>query len=161
MLLVELSRSYFHTSVDIVVGEEQWLCLSSNISAAGFPRRISRHLANSNRRRKRNINDNVGKTCALLRGPCACFYRCSWHQKIVRLWVSSLTLEKDYRAKHCYFNSTIGSAYLDWTKRPKLEAISDPTARGVAEKYFGVGERVFDVLQASSVNSSYFSRSGK
>lgn len=44
---------------------------------------------------------------------------------------------------------------------PKIENISDPTTRGLAEKYLGIGERVFDVIQASAVNSQYFKRGEK
>lgn len=44
---------------------------------------------------------------------------------------------------------------------PRTENISDPTFRGVADQYFGVGERIFDILQASAVNSAYFKRGEK
>lgn len=43
--------------------------------------------------------------------------------------------------------------------RPDASAISDPTLRSVAEKFLGVGETVFDMIQATAVNSSYFKRS--
>ncbi|KAF4614102.1 hypothetical protein D9613_007698 [Agrocybe pediades] len=42
---------------------------------------------------------------------------------------------------------------------PDATAISDPTIRSVAEKFLGVGETVFDMVQATAVNSSYFKRS--
>jgi len=38
-------------------------------------------------------------------------------------------------------------------------AIPDPTVRSVAEKFLGVGETVFDMIQATAVNSSYFKKS--
>ncbi|KAG5734451.1 hypothetical protein E4T56_gene15711 [Termitomyces sp. T112] len=41
---------------------------------------------------------------------------------------------------------------------PDASAISDPTLRSVAEKFLGVGETIFDIVQASAVNSSYFKR---
>ncbi|KAF8150561.1 hypothetical protein B0H34DRAFT_665554 [Crassisporium funariophilum] len=41
---------------------------------------------------------------------------------------------------------------------PDASAISDPTVRSVAEKFLGVGETVFDMLQATAVNSSYFKK---
>jgi Fungal protein of unknown function (DUF1748) len=43
--------------------------------------------------------------------------------------------------------------------RPDASAIPDPTLRSVAEKFLGVGETVFDMIQATAVNSSYFKRS--
>ncbi|KIM39699.1 hypothetical protein M413DRAFT_74324 [Hebeloma cylindrosporum] len=42
---------------------------------------------------------------------------------------------------------------------PDASAISDPTIRSVAEKFLGVGETIFDMVQATAVNSSYFKRS--
>jgi hypothetical protein len=42
--------------------------------------------------------------------------------------------------------------------RPNASAISDPTVRSVAEKFLGVGETIFDMVQASAVNSSYFKK---
>jgi hypothetical protein len=44
------------------------------------------------------------------------------------------------------------------TIRPDTSAITDPTMRGVADKFLGVGETVFDMLQGTAVNSSYFKR---
>ncbi|TEB34460.1 DUF1748-domain-containing protein [Coprinellus micaceus] len=41
---------------------------------------------------------------------------------------------------------------------PDTSAITDPTMRGVADKFLGVGETVFDMLQGTAVNSSYFKR---
>ncbi|KAG8867471.1 hypothetical protein FRC20_005660 [Serendipita sp. 405] len=43
----------------------------------------------------------------------------------------------------------------------KTDGITDPTTRGIADKYLGVGERIFDVIQASAVNSHYFKRGEK
>ncbi|PPQ91010.1 hypothetical protein CVT25_013935 [Psilocybe cyanescens] len=42
---------------------------------------------------------------------------------------------------------------------PDASVIPDPTVRSVAEKFLGVGETVFDVIQATAVNSSYFKKS--
>jgi len=42
---------------------------------------------------------------------------------------------------------------------PDASAIPDPTVRSVAEKFLGVGETVFDMIQATAVNSSYFKKS--
>ncbi|KAF7331604.1 H/ACA ribonucleoprotein complex subunit 3 [Mycena kentingensis (nom. inval.)] len=44
---------------------------------------------------------------------------------------------------------------------PNAESISDPTFRGLAQRYFGVGETIFDMIQATAVNSAYFKRDGK
>jgi len=41
---------------------------------------------------------------------------------------------------------------------PDASAIADPTIRSVAEKFLGVGETVFDMIQATAVNSSYFKK---
>ncbi|EJD45998.1 DUF1748-domain-containing protein [Auricularia subglabra TFB-10046 SS5] len=45
--------------------------------------------------------------------------------------------------------------------RPSTDSIGDPTVRGIADKFLGVGETVFDMAQATAVNSSYFTRSTK
>lgn len=42
--------------------------------------------------------------------------------------------------------------------RLDTSSITDPTTRGVADKYFGFGETIFDVLQATAVNSNYFKK---
>ncbi|KDN52325.1 DUF1748-domain-containing protein [Tilletiaria anomala UBC 951] len=43
--------------------------------------------------------------------------------------------------------------------QPDLSQISDPTAKGIAEKYFGLGELVFDSSIAAARASRYFVRS--
>jgi hypothetical protein len=45
--------------------------------------------------------------------------------------------------------------------RPQTALISEPTIRSMVEKFMGVGETVFDVVQASAVNSSYWKRSSR
>lgn len=47
---------------------------------------------------------------------------------------------------------------LTVVSRPDLTSMSDSTFRGFAEKFLGVGESVFDMLQATAVNSSYFTK---
>ncbi|GJJ08294.1 hypothetical protein Clacol_002505 [Clathrus columnatus] len=37
--------------------------------------------------------------------------------------------------------------------------LTDPTLRSIADKYLGIGETIFDVVQATTVNSSYFKKS--
>lgn len=44
---------------------------------------------------------------------------------------------------------------------PDIPLLSDSTFRSVADRFLGVGETVFDVIQASAVNSSYFKRDGR
>jgi len=41
---------------------------------------------------------------------------------------------------------------------PDASGISDPILRSIAERYLNIGETVFDIAQASAVNSSYFKR---
>jgi len=41
---------------------------------------------------------------------------------------------------------------------PDASKISDPTTRSIAEKFLGVGETVFDMIQGTAVNSAYFKR---
>ncbi|PVF95909.1 DUF1748-domain-containing protein [Serendipita vermifera] len=41
---------------------------------------------------------------------------------------------------------------------PKTDSITDPTFRGLADKYLLVGESVFDILQTTAVSSQYFKR---
>ncbi|KAJ7637591.1 hypothetical protein DFH06DRAFT_647031 [Mycena polygramma] len=40
-------------------------------------------------------------------------------------------------------------------------SISDPTIRSIADRYLGVGESIFDMIQATAVNSAYFKRDPK
>lgn len=44
---------------------------------------------------------------------------------------------------------------------PNASGISDPTVRSVAQSFLGIGETVFDVIQASAVNSPYFKKDSK
>jgi hypothetical protein len=44
--------------------------------------------------------------------------------------------------------------------RVNVDAISDETTRGLALRYLGVGEWLFDAARATAVNSSYFARGG-
>ncbi|KAF8072099.1 hypothetical protein FPV67DRAFT_1411191 [Lyophyllum atratum] len=41
---------------------------------------------------------------------------------------------------------------------PNASAIPDPTLRSVTESFLGVGETIFDMIQATAVNSSYFKK---
>ncbi|KAI0697973.1 DUF1748-domain-containing protein [Cytidiella melzeri] len=41
---------------------------------------------------------------------------------------------------------------------PSTAAISDPTVRSVTDRYLGIGETIFDMIQATAVNSQYFKR---
>ncbi|KAG6873229.1 hypothetical protein C0995_001247 [Termitomyces sp. Mi166 len=67
------------------------------------------------------------------------------------------------RVVHYAFDAALLSTVVAGVRRtsgfsPDASAISDPTLRTVAEKFLGVGETIFDVVQASAVNSSYFKR---
>ncbi|KAI0955916.1 hypothetical protein AcV7_006455 [Taiwanofungus camphoratus] len=39
---------------------------------------------------------------------------------------------------------------------PETNIIPDPTLRLIAERYLGIGETIFDMVQGSAVNSEYF-----
>ncbi|KIM84385.1 hypothetical protein PILCRDRAFT_68457 [Piloderma croceum F 1598] len=41
---------------------------------------------------------------------------------------------------------------------PETSGISDPTIRSVADRFLGVGESIFDMMQATAVNSAYFKK---
>ncbi|KAG5646104.1 hypothetical protein DXG03_004343 [Asterophora parasitica] len=41
---------------------------------------------------------------------------------------------------------------------PDASAIPDPTIRSVTESFLGVGETIFDMIQATAVNSPYFKK---
>ncbi|GBE88297.1 Uncharacterized protein YIL156W-B [Sparassis crispa] len=41
---------------------------------------------------------------------------------------------------------------------PETAVITEPTLRSVAERYLGIGETVFDMIQGSAVTSKYFKR---
>jgi len=45
--------------------------------------------------------------------------------------------------------------------RVQTSALPDNTIRGIADQYLGVGETVFDMLQATAVNSKYFKRENR
>ncbi|KAF4596459.1 hypothetical protein EYR40_007843 [Pleurotus pulmonarius] len=62
------------------------------------------------------------------------------------------------------FDAVLVSTVLAGVRRtsgfaPDSNLISDTTMRSVAERFLGVGESVFDVVQATAVNSAYFRRS--
>jgi hypothetical protein len=44
---------------------------------------------------------------------------------------------------------------------PDAATISDPTIRSITERFLGVGESIFDMVQATAVNSSYFKRESR
>ncbi|KAF9223544.1 DUF1748-domain-containing protein [Gyrodon lividus] len=43
----------------------------------------------------------------------------------------------------------------------ETNVISDPTIRSVAERFLGVGETIFDMAQASAINSDYFRKDSR
>jgi len=67
------------------------------------------------------------------------------------------------RLTHYAVDAVLVSALLAGVRRSSgfqldTTPISDPTMRSVADKYFGIGETIFDFLQATAVNSSYWKR---
>jgi len=44
---------------------------------------------------------------------------------------------------------------------PEMTMIPNDTLRYYAERYFAIGETIFDVATATAVNSQYFSRGAK
>ncbi|KAH9944980.1 uncharacterized protein BXZ73DRAFT_38080 [Epithele typhae] len=70
------------------------------------------------------------------------------------------------RLAHYAFDAVLVSTLLAGVRRSsgfivETEKISDPTFRSVADKYLGVGETVFDMVQGTVVNSSYFKRDSR
>ncbi|KAF9029870.1 DUF1748-domain-containing protein [Rhodocollybia butyracea] len=65
------------------------------------------------------------------------------------------------RLFHYTFDAVLLSTVLAGVKRssgytPDLTQISNSTAKSAAETYLGFGESIFGMIQASAVNSSYF-----
>ncbi|KAJ7650441.1 hypothetical protein FB45DRAFT_887959 [Roridomyces roridus] len=70
------------------------------------------------------------------------------------------------RLFHYAFDAVLLSTLAAGVRRssgftPDATSISDPTLRSIAERYLGVGESVFDMVQATAVNSAYFKRDSK
>ncbi|KAI0311564.1 hypothetical protein OF83DRAFT_1068612 [Amylostereum chailletii] len=64
---------------------------------------------------------------------------------------------------HYAFDAVLVSTLAAGVRRstgfaPDTGAIADSTIRSFAEKYLGVGETIFDMVQGTAVNSSYFKR---
>jgi len=47
---------------------------------------------------------------------------------------------------------------FDLVSSPDASQITQPQLRSVAETFLGVGESIFDLLQATAVNSEYFKK---
>lgn len=67
------------------------------------------------------------------------------------------------RAVHYAVDAVLLSTVIAGVRRSSgftlnSETVSDPTIRGVADKFLGVGETVFDMIQATAVNSSWFKK---
>ncbi|KAH9885781.1 hypothetical protein C8Q73DRAFT_659300 [Cubamyces lactineus] len=70
------------------------------------------------------------------------------------------------RLFHITLDAALVSTVLAGVKRSsgfavETEKISDPTLRGVADKFLGVGETIFDMIQGTAVNSEYFKRDSR
>ncbi|KAI0671319.1 hypothetical protein C8Q78DRAFT_972086 [Trametes maxima] len=67
------------------------------------------------------------------------------------------------RLFHLSLDAALVSTVLAGVRRSsgftvETDKISDGTLRSVAEKYLGVGESIFDMIQGTAVNSEYFKR---
>ncbi|CAL1716599.1 unnamed protein product [Somion occarium] len=67
------------------------------------------------------------------------------------------------RLFHYAADAVLLSTVLAGVKRssgfvPATNNIGDDTMRSVAEKYLGIGETIFDMIQGTVVNSAYFKR---
>lgn len=70
------------------------------------------------------------------------------------------------RIVHYVADAVLLSTVLAGVKRssgfaPDTLLISDPTTRGLVDRYLGVGDTIFDMVQATAVNSSYWKRDGR
>jgi len=70
------------------------------------------------------------------------------------------------RVVHYTFDAVLLSTVVAGVRRssgftPETSSISDPTLRSVADRFLGVGETIFDMVQATAVNSSYFKKDTK
>lgn len=60
-----------------------------------------------------------------------------------------------------WFFDDSNTSNLNSPVRPQTALIPEATVRSVAESFLGVGETIFDIVQATAVNSSYWRRSPK
>ncbi|EJU04723.1 DUF1748-domain-containing protein [Dacryopinax primogenitus] len=70
------------------------------------------------------------------------------------------------RLIHYAVDAVLISTVLAGVKRssgfaPDTLLISDPTARSLVDKYLGVGDSVFDMVQATAVGSTYWKREAR
>jgi len=70
------------------------------------------------------------------------------------------------RLVHYTFDAVLLSTVVAGVRRssgfePQTALIPEATVRSVAESFLGVGETIFDIVQAAAVNSSYWRRSSK
>ncbi|KAJ7158923.1 hypothetical protein C8R46DRAFT_907020 [Mycena filopes] len=70
------------------------------------------------------------------------------------------------RLFHYAFDAVLLSTVAAGVRRssgftPDSASISDPTIRSIADRYLGIGESIFDMIQATAVNSTYFKRDPK
>ncbi|KAJ6607360.1 hypothetical protein B0H10DRAFT_1818298 [Mycena sp. CBHHK59/15] len=70
------------------------------------------------------------------------------------------------RLVHYAFDAVLLSTLAAGVRRssgfaPDSASITDPTMRSIADRYLGVGESIFDMIQATAVNSAYFKRDSK
>ncbi|KAI0067343.1 DUF1748-domain-containing protein [Artomyces pyxidatus] len=67
------------------------------------------------------------------------------------------------RLVHYAFDAVLVSTLVAGVRRssgfaPRTDSITDPTVRSITEQYLGIGETLFDVVQGTVVNSTYFQK---
>ncbi|KAH7912035.1 DUF1748-domain-containing protein [Hygrophoropsis aurantiaca] len=70
------------------------------------------------------------------------------------------------RVAHYAIDGVLLSTVLAGIRRssgftPETSNISDPTLRSIADRFLGVGETIFDMAQATAVNSDYFKKDSR
>ncbi|PCH42228.1 DUF1748-domain-containing protein [Wolfiporia cocos MD-104 SS10] len=70
------------------------------------------------------------------------------------------------RLFHYVVDAVLVSAVVAGVRRssgftPATDQISDDTLRAATDKYLGIGETIFNMIQASVVNSEYFKRDSR
>ena len=65
-------------------------------------------------------------------------------------------------SRECHCNAIFSLSEVDpLDSSIETNRISDPTIRSLAERFLGVGETVFDMAQATAINSEYFKKDSR
>ncbi|TDL25578.1 DUF1748-domain-containing protein [Rickenella mellea] len=67
------------------------------------------------------------------------------------------------RLVHYTVDAVLLSTVLAGVKRssgftPETSKIGDPTIRSIVDRFLGVGDSIFDTMQATAISSGYFKR---